>query len=50
MEGTLRGDKFIVIFEHEAQSVYDEMEFQLWFFSGTVLDILKRDEGRYQWE
>ena len=61
MECTIKGDKFIVIFEHELQPILDGMDqdywfwrraygyIQLWFLSGVVLDILKRDEGRHMW-
>ena len=62
MEGIITGDKFITVLEHEVQPIFDEMErdywfwreacgyVQLWFFSGVVLDVLKRDEGRHMWE
>ena len=59
MEGTLTGDKFIVIFEHDfAELPLDGYLFwrescgyiQLWFINGVVFDVLKRDEGRYMFE
>lgn len=64
MRGTLQGDKFIVIFEHDCANVELQAEIhadylfwrescgyvQIWLINGIVYDILKRDESRFMYE
>lgn len=59
MEGTLRADKIIIVFEHETPDLdLDDYWFwrwsnghvQLWCLSGVVYDVLKRDECRFMYE
>jgi hypothetical protein len=64
MEGTLKADKIIVIFEHECiePDIYNHIDgsyifwrwsrgyVQIWLIDGTVYDVLKRDECRHMYE
>ena len=61
LTGTIKGDRFVVIFEHDCFELQEEMDdylfwrescgyVQIWLLNGTVYDVLKRDECRFMYE